>query len=109
MGKPKIEHDSAVVANLLNRLQAVSNDLEVKKLSSGNELPDKFIPAVKNSEAEFDDMITCLREYQTLFKSDIARIRKASEEIVSNEKQVASQLTATLEAAINAGAKASTK
>lgn len=109
MGSQKIEHDPAVVARLLNGLESASNGLEIKELSSSSELPDKFVTAVKKAEEEFDEMISSLKEYKVLFKSDITRIRKASEEIVSNEKQVASKMNAALDAAMKAGIKAGSK
>ncbi|EAG1698355.1 hypothetical protein ABE429_002336 [Listeria monocytogenes] len=106
MGNNKIEHNTEVVARLLNGLEAASNGLEVKALSSSSDLSSNFMSSVKRAEKEFDDMIASLREYKALFKNDITRIRKASEEIVSNEKQIASKLNETLGTAIRARANA---
>ncbi|MBC1319799.1 hypothetical protein HCB41_02815 [Listeria welshimeri] len=106
MGSPKIDHDEAVVARLLNGLESAANGLKVKELSSSSELSNNFIPAVKQAEEEFEDMVASLKEYKVLFKNDISRIRKASEEIISNEKQVASKMTEELSKAIKSGVKA---
>ncbi|ARM71710.1 TPA_asm: hypothetical protein GIN74_12940 [Listeria monocytogenes] len=109
MGSPKIEHNPAVVARLLNGLESASNGLEIKTLSASSELPGNFVKAVTKAETEFEEIITCLKEYKVLFKDDITRIRRASEEIVSHEKQVASKLSAALEPTVKTGIKAGSK
>ncbi|EAH4437169.1 TPA: hypothetical protein ACSK9V_001268 [Listeria innocua] len=100
-GHGEIEHNQEIVSRLLNGLDLVANDLIVEPLSAESELPANFMSAVLKAENELEEMISSLTDYQELFKNDIARIRKASEEIVSHEKQIAYKMSAALESAIS--------
>ncbi|ELY0462293.1 hypothetical protein [Listeria innocua] len=96
MGRSEFEHDADVVNKLLVGLDLAANEL-IAETPSESELPSTFMASVLNAETEIDEMILGLTEYEELFKNDITRIRTASEEIVSHEKQVAYKISTLLE------------
>ncbi|EAC5508523.1 hypothetical protein ABZZ53_002373 [Listeria monocytogenes] len=96
-GHSEFEHNTDIVNRLLGELDSTANNLIVESLSSESELPSDFMQVVLDAEKEFDEITAGLKEYQELFKSDITRIRKASEEIVSHENQIAYKMQEALE------------
>ncbi|MCD2247846.1 hypothetical protein QJV14_10380 [Listeria cossartiae subsp. cayugensis] len=95
-GQSEFEHDADKVNKLLVGLDLAAKEL-IAETPPESELPSTFMASVLNAETEIDEMILGLTEYEELFKNDISRIRTASEEIVSHEKQVAYKISVLLE------------